>query len=72
VEYYDPHVPTAVTPQGTTLTGVKALSHLSQYDVVVIATKHSTIDYPEVAQQSQLLVDLQNVYPKTTDKIYKL
>ncbi|MFA7567231.1 MAG: nucleotide sugar dehydrogenase [Alkalispirochaeta sp.] len=72
VDYYDPHVPSAVTPQGTTLTGVTDLSHLSHYDVVVIATKHSTIDYPEVAQQSQLLVDLQNVYPKTTDKIYKL
>ena len=72
VDYYDPYIPTATTPQGNTITGVTDLSGITEYDLVVISTKHSSVDYAAVAEKARLIVDLQNAYPEASDRVYKL
>lgn len=72
VDYYDPFIARATTPQGNTLEGVADLSRVAKYDLVVVSTKHSSIDYATVAEHARLLVDLQNVYPRASEKLYKL
>ncbi len=72
VEYYDPFVQNVVTPAGRPLTGLTQLSDIKTFDLVVVSTKHSTVDYATVAEQAQLLVDLQNVCPEGSERVYKL
>ena len=48
---------------------------ISAYDVVVIVTAHSGIDYAEVVEKAQLVVDLRNATGGATDndgKVWKL
>lgn len=72
VDYYDPYVDSVVTPGGFVINGATDLPAVEKYDVVVIATRHTNIDYARVATDAKLIVDLQNVYTVPSDSIYKL
>ena len=58
VSYHDPHAAT-VTIGSHTLRSVP-FEKLGQYDVVVIVTDHSSVDYKVVAREAKLLVDTRN------------
>lgn len=69
VEYYDPFVP--VVPKMREFghwKGIKSIdwnkSEVASYDLVLIATNHSTIDYNELTDWAQLVVDSRNACPK--------
>ena len=72
VSYHDPHV-SSLSDHGLELTSV-ALDPAA-YDVVVIATAHSDIDYAALHVQARLVVDLRNALGRagiTSEKIWKL
>jgi len=72
VAYHDAHVPTLAT-DGIRLSSV-ALDP-GAYDVVVIATAHSAIDYVQLVEDAQLVVDLRNATGRagiTSEKVWKL
>jgi UDP-N-acetyl-D-glucosamine dehydrogenase len=72
VFYHDPHVP-SFSDHGLELTSVPL--DPGAYDLVVIATAHSDIDYAALAQDSRLVVDLRNALGRagiTSEKIWKL
>ncbi len=65
-DFYDPHIPVVPkTREHTTLTGrasiVWDVKAIAGYDVVLIATDHDAVDYPELARHAKLIVDTRNV-----------
>ena len=80
VSYYDPHIPEIKpTREHVEWTGTKSISWneevVSDYDAVVISTDHSDIDYKELAEWSDCIIDsrnaLKNVDPETDIHIWK-
>ncbi len=72
VSYHDPHVP-AFEEHGLQLESVQL--EPAAYDVVVIATAHSGIDYARLVEQAPLVVDFRNATGKAgieSDKVWKL
>jgi UDP-N-acetyl-D-glucosamine dehydrogenase len=72
VSYHDPHVP-SFADHGIELTSVPL--DPGAYDVVVIATAHSGIDYAALAENARLVVDLRNALGRigiASEKIWKL
>jgi UDP-N-acetyl-D-glucosamine dehydrogenase len=72
VAYHDPHVP-SFAEHGVSLQSVPFQP--AAYDAVVIATAHSTIDYPQLVQDATLIVDLRNAIGRhgiTNPKVWKL
>jgi UDP-N-acetyl-D-glucosamine dehydrogenase len=57
VSYHDPHVP-SFSEHGVELASVPL--EPSAYDVVVVATAHTSIDYRRLAREAPLVVDLRN------------
>jgi UDP-N-acetyl-D-glucosamine dehydrogenase len=57
VSYHDPHVP-SFREHGLEMTAVSY--EPEQYDCVVIATDHSSIDYAQLVDRAALVVDLRN------------
>jgi UDP-N-acetyl-D-glucosamine dehydrogenase len=73
VFYHDPHISSVITEEGRKFKSTELTDEvLSTMDCVVITTKHSIFDFAKIAEKSALIVDLQNVYPNKSDKIYKL
>ncbi len=70
VEYHDPHVP-ELPKLGLSSVALEA-DALGHYDVAVVVTAHSGVDWEMVARESQLVVDLRNVVPDTDGKVWKL
>jgi UDP-N-acetyl-D-glucosamine dehydrogenase len=63
VSYYDPYIPVVQSFScGQTLSSVKNLAGLNKYDVVVIVTDHTSIDYKKVLKESKIIVDARNVF----------
>jgi UDP-N-acetyl-D-glucosamine dehydrogenase len=65
VAYYDPYVPVIrPTREHPHWAGVKSVSWdrrtIESYDLVLIATKHSCINYSELADWSRCIVDTRN------------
>jgi UDP-N-acetyl-D-glucosamine dehydrogenase len=61
VSYHDPYV-AAISHNGFHLVGERELQHaLGAADCVVVATDHSSYDWPFVRQQARLLVDTRHV-----------
>jgi len=58
VSYHDPHAATVHIGEHTVHS--VGLDGLDGYDVVVIVTDHSTVDYKMVAQEAKLVVDTRN------------
>jgi UDP-N-acetyl-D-glucosamine dehydrogenase len=74
VDYHDPFVP-ELPEFGRHSIDYHKGAGISAYDVVVIVTAHSAIDYREVVQKAQLVVDLRNAtagIPDKKDKVWKL
>jgi UDP-N-acetyl-D-glucosamine dehydrogenase len=72
VAYHDSHVESFAT-DGIDLASVPL--DPAAYDVVVIATAHSTIDYAQLVDDAQLVVDLRNATGRagiTSEKVWKL
>ena len=59
VAYHDPYVP-RLADLGLTSVEIGDGRRLADYDAVVIVTAHSTVDYRQVVEQAQLVVDLRN------------
>jgi UDP-N-acetyl-D-glucosamine dehydrogenase len=64
-DFYDPHI--AMVPntrEHKTLNGRSSiawdLKAIAAYDVVLIATDHDAVDYPELARHAKLIVDTRN------------
>ena len=72
VDYYDPYVPEYVR-NGVNYKSLDALTSekISTYDIVVITTAHTTIDYEMVARNAVFVFDTKNAAKKVTgrDKI---
>jgi UDP-N-acetyl-D-glucosamine dehydrogenase len=68
VSYHDPHVPELPD------LGLKSAPlEPKAYDGVVIVTDHSTIDYDQLVEEANLIVDFRNATHQTrSDKVWKL
>jgi len=64
VEYNDPHFPQIPKLRHYNFEGIKSVpidnKSLASYDCVLIATDHTTYDYPMIVESSQLIVDTRN------------
>jgi UDP-N-acetyl-D-glucosamine dehydrogenase len=72
VAYHDPHVP-SFSEHGLTLSS-SALEP-AEYDCVVIVTNHSGIDYAQLVEDADLVIDLRNATGKNgtrSEKVWKL
>ena len=67
VDYHDPHIPVIKpTREHAQYAGRQStnLENVPDYDVVVISTAHSSIDYHALALQASLIVDTRNIMEK--------
>jgi UDP-N-acetyl-D-glucosamine dehydrogenase len=69
VEYYDPYVPVIKpTREHSHLAGKKSVvwerSIIASFDLVLIATNHTTVNYEELAQWARVIVDTRNAMAK--------
>ena len=72
VAYHDPHVP-SFSENGLSLSSVPL--EPAGYDCVVVVTNHSGIDYEQLVEDAQLVVDLRNATGsngKDSNKVWKL
>jgi UDP-N-acetyl-D-glucosamine dehydrogenase len=70
LDYHDPHVP-RFAEHGVAMEGV-ALDP-GAYDCVVIVTDHSGIDYAQLVEDAEVVVDLRNATRGIeSDKVFKL
>ena len=72
VSYHDPHVP-EFEEHGVSLSSVPL--EPGAFDCVVIVTDHGSIDYDQLVEDSQLVVDLRNATGrngKGSDKVWRL
>ena len=47
---------------------MKSLENIADFDVTVILTDHSNVDYEFVRKNSNLIIDTRNVYPRIKDE----
>ena len=80
MEYYDPFIPEIPpTRKHARFTGMRSIEWtmeaVADFDAVIIATKHSGIDWEEMTRHSQLVIDTRNAsrnFPKSLkEKIVK-
>jgi UDP-N-acetyl-D-glucosamine dehydrogenase len=72
VAYHDPHVP-SFSENGVTMNSSPL--DAGAYDCVVVVTNHSGIDYEQLVEDANLVVDLRNATGKDgkhSDKVWKL
>ena len=62
VDWYDPYIPEYIDHNRVKHTGLAAIDEqmLSEYDIVVITTAHTCIDYDMLQRASQLIFDTRN------------
>jgi len=70
VEYHDEHVPTLQWDLGTKCS--ISDPEWQAYDLVMIHTDHSSLDYGLVAQQSRLVFDVRNAVKNTHANVVRL
>ncbi|MDR3071673.1 MAG: nucleotide sugar dehydrogenase [Endomicrobium sp.] len=62
ISYYDPYVPVIQSCNCVqTLSSIKILTGLNKYDLVIIVTDHTNVDYKMVLKGSKIIVDTRNV-----------
>ena len=74
LDYYDPHVP-EIAYDDKKIKSIPRLEadKLNNYDVCVVVTDHSNIDYETIYNNSRLIVDTRNVFGnKSSDHIKRL
>jgi UDP-N-acetyl-D-glucosamine dehydrogenase len=67
VFYFDPYVKT-ITTCCQKMSSVKSLADVKNYDVVVIVTNHTNIDYAKILKDAKAIVDSRNAYKGATSK----
>ncbi|MCF8362469.1 MAG: nucleotide sugar dehydrogenase [Prolixibacteraceae bacterium] len=73
VQYHDPHIPKVITPEGLSLSSADLSAEaLAQADVVVLTTNHSAFDMDFIQEHAKMIVDMRNMIPEASDKVYKL
>ena len=73
VSYYDPFISAVETPDGNRFScGSYDAETLAAVHCVVITTNHSAFDPGFIEKNACLVVDLRNVIPNASDKVYKL
>ena len=73
LDYHDPHVPTVTINEHKYNSIHLSSERLQDYDVVVITTDHSDVDYRLIVQNSQLVYDARNATKGLKGKhIYRL
>ena len=74
VEYTDPHVPEfpEMREHHFDLKSIDPTpKKIAEYDVLLLATNHSTFDYAMFKENAQLIIDTRGVYSDTADNIVK-
>lgn len=72
IHYYDPYVD-AFSFKGIYKESIPNLDDLDKYDLVIITTNHSTVDYEKIVNESQLIFDTKNtLYQYNSKNIVKL
>jgi UDP-N-acetyl-D-glucosamine dehydrogenase len=74
VSYYDPYIPVIKSCSCVQiLSSIKTLMRLSKYDIVVIVTDHTNIDYEKVLKEANMIVDTRNVFKNVkSNKIVRI
>lgn len=69
VDYYDPWIP-EYRRNGQTVKGLKEITPdlISRYDLVIITTAHSNVDYEMVQRNAQAIFDTKNVTKNLANK----
>ncbi len=60
VSYYDPFIP-SFTEHGKARTSIKDIDNLKDYDIIVVTTAHTTVDYEKIANCGVPVFDTKNV-----------
>ncbi len=76
VSYYDPHIPQAprmrTWPDLPPMRSVKLSGDLlAAQDAVLLATNHSQVDYDQVLNRAQMVVDTRGVYRQPSAKVVR-
>jgi UDP-N-acetyl-D-glucosamine dehydrogenase len=72
VDYSDPYVP-EIHIEGTDKESVPlSRDTISEYDLVVVVTDHTGLDYQMIQESALLIFDTRDVFPKTHDNVVKL
>ena len=67
VNFFDPYV-SQITWNSSKKFGLRSIENINNFDVTVVLTDHSNVDYEFVRDNSDLIIDTRNVYPQTKDK----
>ncbi|MBC1358023.1 nucleotide sugar dehydrogenase [Listeria booriae] len=68
----DPFVTSFRDASGEIVRPENEIADLAMYDGVIIMTKHSTIDYNQILENSSCIIDTRNVWTKSYDHVYKI
>ncbi|WP_260510527.1 nucleotide sugar dehydrogenase [Listeria booriae] len=68
----DPFVSSFRDASGEIVRSENEIADLATYDGVIIMTKHSTIDYNQILENSSCIIDTRNVWTKSYDHVYKI
>jgi UDP-N-acetyl-D-glucosamine dehydrogenase len=70
IDFYDPYIP-FFEKDSENYYSINNLSKINKYDIVLILTNHSNLDYKHIFMQSKLIVDTRGVYKKiNSEKIF--
>jgi UDP-N-acetyl-D-glucosamine dehydrogenase len=60
VTYHDPHVPTFYLPDKSSMASVPLSALIEESEFVLVVTPHKDVDWPQVYEQADLVVDTTN------------
>ena len=72
VEYSDPFVPELALEDGTRKSAEVSPDTLRTYDIVVLVTDHSCVDYPMIQEHSPLVFDTRNALGRDSANVLRL
>lgn len=67
MDFYDPYV-SEFKENGLVMKGIENLDKIEDYDLVVISTAHSNIDYSNVQKRAKLIFDTKNACKELKDR----
>ena len=67
VNFFDPYV-SQIIWDSSNKSGLRSLENIDDFDVTVVLTDHSNVDYEFVRKNSDLIIDTRNVYPYIRDE----
>ena len=67
INFYDPYVP-FIFIKDKKINSIKNLNSIKNYDIVILATKHSNLPYKKIFKNSKVLVDTRGCYKNIKNK----